>query len=98
MRRLAAKWDGRSRGGMTRPLSGRYDPAALEAECSGWVDMLERSDAGDVGGEEVDAVSVEVAAGTVVVLCGSWVGVAGEDLCVAQGHPRIKGVGDGGMA
>ena len=29
-----------------------------------------RSDAGDVGGEEVDAVAVEVAAGAVVVLGG----------------------------
>ena len=42
-----------------------------------------RSDAGDVGGQEVDAVSVEVAAGTVVVLGGSRVGVAGQDLGVA---------------
>ena len=41
------------------------------------------SDAGDVGGEEVDAVSVEVAAGAVVVLGGSRVGVSGEDLGVA---------------
>jgi hypothetical protein len=30
----------------------------------------------------VDAVSVEVAAGAVVMLGGSWVGVAGEDLDV----------------
>ena len=41
------------------------------------------SDAGDVGGEEVDAMSVEVAAGAVVVLGGSRVCVAGEDLRVA---------------
>ncbi len=41
------------------------------------------SDAGDVGGEEVDAVSVEVAAGAVVVLGGAGVGVPGEDLGVA---------------
>ena len=32
-------------------------------------------------------VPVEVAAGAVVVLGGSGVGVAGEDLRVAQGHP-----------
>ncbi|MCU1634840.1 MAG: hypothetical protein JWQ68_79, partial [Cryobacterium sp.] len=44
----------------------------------------DRSDAGDVGGEEVDAVPVEVAAGSVVVLGGAGVGVAGEDLCVAE--------------
>jgi hypothetical protein len=42
------------------------------------------SDAGDVGGEEVDAVSVEVAAGAVVMLGRAGVGVAGEDLGVAQ--------------
>ena len=41
------------------------------------------SDAGDVGGEEVDGVAVEVAAGAVVVLGGPWVGVAGQDLGVA---------------
>jgi len=40
-------------------------------------------DAGDVGGQEVDAVSVKVAAGTVVVLGRAWVGVTGEDLGVA---------------
>ncbi len=38
------------------------------------------SAAGDVGGEEVDAVSVEVASGAVVLLGGSRVGVLGEDL------------------
>ena len=38
------------------------------------------SDSGDVGGEEVDAVSVEVAAGAVVVLGSAWVCMAGEDL------------------
>lgn len=44
---------------------------------------LPESDAGDVGGEEVDAVPVEVSSGAVVMLCGSGVGVAGEDLGVA---------------
>ena len=43
-----------------------------------------RSDAGDVCGQEVDSVSVEVAAGAVVVLGGAGVRVAGEDLCVTQ--------------
>src|SRR5262245_17809236 len=38
------------------------------------------SDAGDVGGEEVDAVTVEVAAGAVVMFGGPGVGVAGQDL------------------
>ncbi len=39
-------------------------------------------DAGDVGGEEVDAVAIAVAAGPVVVLGGAGVGVPGEDLRV----------------
>ena len=56
------------------------------------------SDAGDVGGEEVDAVSVEVASGAVVVLGGSGVGVAGQDLGVAQGDARVEGVGDRSVA
>jgi hypothetical protein len=37
-----------------------------------------RSDAGDIGGEEVDAVAVEVASRTVVVLGGAGVGVPGQ--------------------
>ena len=57
-----------------------------------------RSHSGDVGGEEVDAVAVEVAAGAIVVLCGAWVGVSGEDLRVTQGHAGVEGVGDGGVA
>jgi hypothetical protein len=40
-------------------------------------------DAGDIGGEEVDTVAVEVAAGAVVVLGGAGVGVPGEDLRIA---------------
>ena len=43
-----------------------------------------RSDAGDVGGEEVDAVTVEVAAGTVVVLGSPRVAVPGDDLRIAE--------------
>jgi hypothetical protein len=39
---------------------------------------------GDLGGEEVHGVPVEVAAGAVVVLGGARVGVPGEDLGVAQ--------------
>ena len=38
--------------------------------------MSERSDAGDVAGEEVDAGSVEVAPGSVVVLVGAGVCLA----------------------
>jgi hypothetical protein len=53
--------------------------------------------AGDVGGEEVDAVSVEVAAGAVVVLGGAGVGVAGEDLGVSEGHAGVEGIGDRGV-
>jgi hypothetical protein len=50
---------------------------------------------GDIGGEEVDAVSVEFAARSVVVLGGSGVGVASEDLRVAEGDTGVEGVGDG---
>jgi hypothetical protein len=75
------------------------------AECSGsrptvglsYVDMLVALVAGDVGGEEVDAVAVEVAACSVVVLGGAGVGVAGEDLCVAEVDAGVEGVGDGGV-
>ena len=48
---------------------------------------------GDVGGEEVDAVAVEVASSAVVVLSGSGVGVAGQDLGIAQRDSCIEGVG-----
>jgi len=57
-------------------------PRPVAAQCSGSVEAL-TSDACHVSGEEVHAVSVEVAAGAVVVLGGSRVGVAGEDLRVA---------------
>ena len=53
------------------------------------------SHAGNVGGEEVDAVAVEVDAGAVirgrvVVVGGTRVGAAGEDLCVAKGGHRHR--------
>ena len=51
-------------------------------------------DAGDVGGEEVDSVAVEVAPCAVVVLGGPGVGMAGEDLGVAERHAGVEGVGD----
>lgn len=57
-----------------------------------------RLDARDVGGEKADSVSIEVAAGAVVVLGGARVGVAGEDLRVAEWHAGVEGVGDGGVA
>jgi hypothetical protein len=38
------------------------------------------SHAGDVRGEKVHAVAVEVAAGAVVMLGGPWVGVPGQEL------------------
>jgi hypothetical protein len=47
-----------------------------------------------LGGEDVDAVSVEVAAGAVAVLGGAWVGVAGEDLGVPEWDPGVQRVGD----
>ena len=46
----------------------------------------------------MDAVAVEVALGSVVVLGGAGVGVAGEDLCVSQWDSGVEGVGDGGVA
>jgi hypothetical protein len=51
----------------------------------------------DVGGEEVDAVAVEVAAGAVVVLGGAGPGLRGQDLGLAQRHACGQGVGDGRM-
>ena len=54
--------------------------------------------AGDVGGEELDAVAVEVAACPVVVLGGLGVGVAGQDLRVAERHAGVECVGDRGVA
>lgn len=48
------------------------------------------SDPGDAGGEEVDAVTDEAAASTVVMLGGSGVGVPGQDLSVAQRHPTSR--------
>jgi hypothetical protein len=56
--------------------------------------VLRLLDAGDVGGEEVNPVTVEVASGSVVVLGGPGVGVSGEDLGVAKGHPGVEGVSD----
>jgi len=43
------------------------------------------SDARHVGGEEVDAVAVEIASGSVVVLGGAWVGVSSPG-AVGPGH------------
>ena len=51
----------------------------------------------DVGSEEVDAVSVEVAPGSVVVLGGAWVDMANKDLGVAVGDARVESVGDRGV-
>ena len=58
----------------------------------GWLDTS------DVGGEEVNAVPVEVAAGAIVVLGGAEVGVSGEDLGVAERNAGVQSVGDCGMA
>ena len=57
----------------------------------------EGSRAGDVGGEEVDAVAVKVAARAVVVLGGARIGVPGQDLGVTQRDSCVQGVGDRGM-
>jgi hypothetical protein len=55
------------------------------------------SDTGDVRREEVDAVTVEVAARPVVMLSGAWVGVPGQDLRVAQRNAGVQGIGDRGV-
>ena len=52
-------------------------------------------DAGDVGGEEMDSMPVEVAASAVIVLGGPGVGMAGEDLGVAERNTGVEGVGNG---
>ena len=54
-------------------------------------------DAGDVGSQEVDPVSVQVAAGSVVVLGTAWVDVAGQDLGVSERYARVESVGDGSV-
>lgn len=46
----------------------------------------------------MDAVAIEISAGAIVVLCGAWVGVPSQDLCVAERDAGIEGVGDGGVA
>jgi hypothetical protein len=56
-----------------------------------------RLDAGDVGGEEVDTVPIEVAPGAVVVLGRSRVGMSSEDLGVAKREAGVQGVGDRGV-
>jgi hypothetical protein len=81
----------------SRGSPGRQDACVYVGGADASRPRIERSDAGDVGGEEVDAVAVEVSAGAVVVLGGPWVGVAGEDLGVAQWDAGVEGVGDRGV-
>jgi hypothetical protein len=45
----------------------------------------------------VNAVSVEVSSGPVVVLGGAWVGVTSEDLSITEWDARVEGVGNGGV-
>jgi hypothetical protein len=52
--------------------------------------MAGQSDACDVGGEEVDAVAVEVAACAVVVLGGAGVGVSRQDLSISERTPASR--------
>jgi hypothetical protein len=62
-----------------------------------WLSRPAFLDVGDVGGEKVDAVSVEVAAGAVVMLGGPRIGMTGEDLRITQRDAGIEGVDDGCM-
>ena len=49
------------------------------------------SHARDVRCEEVHAVAVEVAAGAVLMLGNAWVGVASQDLGIAERHAGVQG-------
>jgi hypothetical protein len=53
-----------------------------------------RLDPGDVGGEEVDAVPIEVASGAVVVLGRSRICMSREDLGITERDARVEGVSD----
>src|SRR6185369_5412441 len=53
---------------------------------------------GDVGGQDVVRVAVEILAGPVVTHRGTWVGVAGGDLDVPQVYASVQHGGDEGMA
>jgi hypothetical protein len=72
--------------GVVLPLSAAG--AAPAPRAIGWSCAGRASDACDVGGEEVDAMAVEVAAGAVVVFGGSRVGVAREDARRGGGRRR----------
>ena len=77
-------------------------PPLTRYGASFWVELTYllpiQLDAGDVCGEEVDSVTVEVARCAVVVLGGPGVGMAREDLSVAERNASVEGVGDRGMA
>jgi len=60
----------------------------------GGVVVVRGPDSGDVGGEEVDAIPIEIAAGAVVVLGGARVGMAGQDLCIAEWDTSVEGAGN----
>lgn len=53
-----------------------------------------RLDAGDVGGEKVDAVAVGGAAGAVVVHGGAGVCVSGRNWASRRGDAGVEGVGE----
>jgi hypothetical protein len=59
--------------------------------------MAGQSDACNVGGEEVDAVAVEVAACAVVVLGGARVCVSRQDLSISERDSGVESVGDCGV-
>ncbi len=99
-----ARARGRRRSGASSPVASPFDcvlRSAYEGALYGWsrrsVPRSVRLDAGDVGGEEVDAVPIMVASGAVVVLGGSRVGMSSEDLGVAKRDASVQGVGDCGM-
>ena len=81
--------------GLERMATNASDSEAASDHSGGIVHCIEAFYAGDVGSEEVDAVTVEVAAGSVAVLGGTGVGVAGEDPGVAEWDACVECVGDG---
>jgi hypothetical protein len=59
--------------------------------------MAERSDACDVGGDEVDAVAGKVAACAVVVLGSAGVSVTRQNLSIPERDSGVESVGDRGV-
>ena len=86
---LNTGYEGDAREQLPHHVHSRHKGCVIVGGVDVPVGEWDRSDAGDVGGEEVDAVSVKIAASSVVVLGCTGVGVAGEDLRITKGHAGI---------